>query len=230
MISSSSRLADVINQTPCILSVIDRLNIRLGFHDATIRDICNRYGFSVELLTSIFNIYAHNGYEPQIDALSKQDILKLVKYLQTSHRYYSKKSFPKLHRKIHLLLKKGDASNAQILHKFYDDYSEELAHHFLFEETTVFPYVKRLLSNTVKVESRFDIYSFAQNHTNIEEKLSDLKNILLKYLPEDYPSALRIDLLNNIYAIEQDLARHTIIEDKMLIPAIIRLETISGRK
>ena len=179
-ITSSTLLADVVNTNPAILSVLERLDIRLGFHEATVKDICSEYGLSSNLLISIFNIYANDGFEPQAKFLTKQDVLKLIRYLETSHNYYSKKSFPSLHGKIHLLLKEGDQSNAKILNKFYDDYSQEMKHHFLFEENIVFPFMKEQAQTEMERPVPFDITLFAENHGNIEDKLSDLKNTFLK--------------------------------------------------
>ena len=223
MVSSTSHLADVVNANPGILSVLERLNIRLGFHEATIEDICKRYGLSENLVLSIFNIYNNSAYQPQADSLSKEDMSRLIAYLQTSHEYYSRKSFPALHNKIHRLLKEGDQNNAKIINRFYDDYSDEMRHHFIFEENIVFPFLKELLEKEETRSAPFDLQLFSENHTNIEEKLSDLKNTILKYLPDSYSPSLRTEILKDIYSIEEDLKKHTAIEDKLLLPAICSL-------
>jgi len=223
MVSSTSHLADVVNANPGILSVLERLNIRLGFHEATIEDICKRYGLSENLVLSIFNIYNNSAYQPQADSLSKEDMSRLIAYLQTSHEYYSRKSFPALHDKIHRLLKEGDQNNAKIINRFYDDYSDEMRHHFIFEENIVFPFLKDLLEKEEERAAPFDLQLFSENHTNIEEKLSDLKNTILKYLPDSYSPSLRTEILKDIYSIEEDLKKHTAIEDKLLLPAICSL-------
>lgn len=223
MISSTSHLADVVNANPGILSVLERLNIRLGFHEATIEDICKRYGLSENLVLSVFNIYNNSAYQPQADSLSKEDMSRLIAYLQTSHEYYSRKSFPALHDKIHRLLKEGDQNNAKIINRFYDDYSDEMRHHFIFEENIVFPFLKDLLEKEEERAAPFDLQLFSENHTNIEEKLSDLKNTILKYLPDSYSPSLRTEILKDIYSIEEDLKKHTAIEDKLLLPAICSL-------
>ncbi|MBQ4196735.1 MAG: helix-turn-helix transcriptional regulator [Bacteroidales bacterium] len=223
MISSTSHLADVVNANPGILSVLERLNIRLGFHEATIEDICKRYGLSENLVLSVFNIYNNSAYQPQADSLSKEDMSRLIAYLQTSHEYYSRKSFPALHNKIHRLLKEGDQNNAKIINRFYDDYSDEMRHHFIFEENIVFPFLKDLLEKEEERAAPFDLQLFSENHTNIEEKLSDLKNTILKYLPDSYSPSLRTEILKDIYSIEEDLKKHTAIEDKLLLPAICSL-------
>lgn len=223
MVSSTSHLADVVNANPGILSVLERLNIRLGFHEATIEDICKRYGLSENLVLSVFNIYNNSAYQPQADSLSKEDMSRLIAYLQTSHEYYSRKSFPALHDKIHRLLKEGDQNNAKIINRFYDDYSDEMRHHFIFEENIVFPFLKDLLEKEEERAAPFDLQLFSENHTNIEEKLSDLKNTILKYLPDSYSPSLRTEILKDIYSVEEDLKKHTAIEDKLLLPAICSL-------
>lgn len=223
IVSELSILADAVSANPALLSVLDRLGIRLGFHEATIKDVCNKYGLSALLLTDICNIYICKDYKPRTEVLSKQDTRRLIGYLKTSHRYYSQKSFPELHSKIHRLLKEGDQSNAKILNKFYDDYDEEINRHFIFEEETVFPFLEDLLEGKTALVNPFNLGRFEENHTNIEEKLSDLRNTILKYLPDGYSHPLRIEILKDIYSIEKDLEKHTEIEDKLLVPAIRQL-------
>ena len=223
MITGKTHLADVVNANPAILSVLERLGIRLGFHEATIEEVCSRYNLSSLLLTDICNIYSRDGYEPRADSLSIQDIKRLIGYLKTSHDYYSRSSLPKLHEKIHLLLEEGDRNNARILHKFYDDYDEEINRHFRFEEEIVFPFLESLLDGDKNNIAPFDLHLFAENHTNMEDKLSDLKNTILKYLPDGYSQSLRTEILKDIYSLEEDLEKHTEIEDRLLVPSISRL-------
>ena len=224
-ITPQTKLSDIVAAKPSLLSVLERLNIKLGFGDASVLDICNQYGFSLPLFTNICAIYSGKRVDLQ-EPLGKEDLLHLIDYLQTSHKYYSKQLLPAIHNKIHQLAKNGDASNSRIINKFYDDYDIELANHFNFEENIVFPYTRQLLENGssrafgkgVKIEQ------FEQNHTNIEEKLADLKNILLKYLPPEYSNAIRFKLLSDISLLETDLLHHTAIEDMLLVPSLTILK------
>ena len=54
--------------------------------------------------------------------------------------------------------------------------------------------------------------------------------LILKYLPDSYSASLRTEILKDIYAIEEDLKKHTEIEDKLLLPAISRLMNMSAEK
>lgn len=226
-----TKLADIVSANPILLSVLERLKVKFGFGEATIAEICKKYSFSPELFLAVCNIYTTDDYQPQLEKIGKEDVIKLVDYLHTSHKYYQGKSLPTLHKKIHKLLEGKSGQSIKVLHKFYDDYDRELASHFEYEEKLVFPYIRTLVaSKPVKnshrdaKSSKMSIKKFEENHTNIETKISDLKSIVLKYLPEDFSVSVRLSVLRDIFEIEADLLRHTLVEDKLLIPLVLKLE------
>ena len=98
-----------------------------------------------------------------------------------------------------------------------------------YEEKTVFPYVEQLLLG--KVSENFDISTFSKHHDQVEDKLGELKNIIIKYLPSD-------DLHNNqltatlydIYNNEEWLRQHAIVEEQIFIPTIRMLEKRLNQK
>ena len=52
------KVADLLANDGNLLSILQRLDIRLGFGEATIADICARYGISTELFIMICSIYS----------------------------------------------------------------------------------------------------------------------------------------------------------------------------
>ena len=76
----------------------------------------------------------------------------------------------------------------------------------------------------------YDIETSEKNHSNIDDKLSDLKNILIKYLPNIGMVAEQTELLFQIFSLEDDLSRHTFIEDVVLIPLVRHMEILSHDK
>ena len=71
----------------------------------------------------------------------------------------------------------------------------------------------------------YTIDRFEEHHTQIHETLSDLKNLIMKSLPDVCDSRLRISVLLSIYNLQQDLDHHTCIEDDVLIPLVRMLES-----
>ena len=222
--SKRMKVADLLASDSSLLSILHRLDIKLGFGEAKISDLCARYGISEELFLMICNIYSFHDYQPHIDILDKSDIKSITTYLRASHRYYTTVCFPAIHEGIHTLVKGLDSVSQKLIDKFYDDYDSEIINHFKYEEEVVFPYIEKLLENNRPIDTQYRIGQFEENHSNINEKLNDLKNIIAKYLDEKYSSPQRFELLNDIYSVENDLRKHSLIENKLLIPLVEKLE------
>lgn len=218
------KVADLLASDGNLLSILQRLDIRLGFGEATIADLCARYGISAELFIMICNIYSYHDYVPQVESLAEKDIESITAYLRASHRYYTRGCFPAIHNSIHRLVNELDNVSRRVIDKFYDDYDNEVNNHFSYEEDVVFPYIESLLNNKEKSDDKYNIRQFGHNHSNINEKLNDLKNIIIKYLDEKYSLPLRFELLKEIYIVEEDLRKHSLIENKLLIPLVENLE------
>ena len=106
--------------------------------------------------------------------------------------------------------------------KFFEDYRVELEKHFGREEEQVFPYVESILAGC-KPEG-YSIGDFEEHHESVDEKMEDMKNIVMKYLPEACDSDLQMWVLLSIYRLRDDLRRHTYVEDDILVPIVKRLE------
>ena len=92
-----------------------------------------------------------------------------------------------------------------------------------YEEQHVFPYVEGLLNR--KVDDSYDIDTFSKHHDQIDMKLRELKNIIIKYLPSDsHRNNQLIATLHDLYSNEEWLKQHARIEDEMFIPVIRNLE------
>ena len=222
--SKRMKVAELLASDSSLLSILQRLDIKLGFGEAKISDLCARYGISEELFLMICNIYSFHEYQPHIDILDKNDIKSITTYLRASHCYYTTVCFPAIHEGIHTLVKGLDNVSRKLIDKFYDDYDNEIINHFKYEEEVVFPYIEKLMDNNRPIDTQYRIGQFEENHSNINEKLNDLKNIIAKYLDEQYSSPQRFELLNDIYSVENDLRKHSLIENKLLIPLVEKLE------
>ena len=70
----------------------------------------------------------------------------------------------------------------------------------------------------------YNIGVFARRHNQIETKLTELKNIMVKYYPARVDNEYLNEVLFDIYACEQDLCSHCRVEDYMFVPLILELE------
>lgn len=221
--SARMKMAEIITD-PGILSIIERMNIKLGFGEASIEEICKRYGLSTNLFLMICNMYLSDTYEPDTETLTINDIPKIIGYLQKSHAYWIDSSFPKLHEDVHKMLDICDDLNKKILNKFYDDYDAEFKKHLDIEENQVFPYILALYEHKTDNKTVFKFDQIELYHNENNGALNDLKNIIIKYLPEKYTSTDRSEVLYDIFRLETDLKKHTMIENRILIPLVSKLK------
>ena len=197
LFSPGMKLADLVESNYELLVVLARMGIPLGFGES-----------SVPVLP----------YEQ----LTSDDLGGVLDYLHTSHLYYLEVTLPHLDAKMAAMTATCDGVHSKILSTFFADYRREVDNHFDYEERTVFPYVQALLEKR-RVDG-YNILCFEDNHSDIDGKLCDLKNIIIKYLPENCSAKLRYEVLSDIFRFEEDLSRHTVIENQILIPLVEKLE------
>lgn len=225
--SASMKLADLIDLNWKLLNVLSRMGIGLGFGENTISEVCEKQGINLNSFLLICNVYTYDGYVPSVELLSGADPVTLVEYLHNSHSFYLDKEFPALEKNIGAMVEPCDGKQKKIVARFFSDYKAQVENHFAYEESVVFPYVRALGDGVLR--EGYTIEQFEENHSNIEETLDDLKNIVMKYLPDTCDTVLRNEVLYRIFRLGEDLTKHTIIEESVLIPMVNRIEGAAGR-
>ena len=86
----------------------------------------------------------------------------------------------------------------------------------------MFAYVRALLAGEHTKE--YNIGVFARHHDQVNAKLTELKNIIIKYYPANGDNRLLNATLFDIFSCEEDLASHNRVEDYLFVPAIMELE------
>lgn len=175
----------------------------------------------------ICNIYAFENYSPRKEEIDQTEIDQLLAYLRHSHSYYLDDRIQRIQDQLKIMSANSDLAHQKILNRFFEEYKNEVINHFEYEEKTVFPYIQSI--GVGKKATGYEIEIFEQNHSNIDDKLSDLKNIFIKYWPADSSQKERTAILFNIFSLEEDLRKHTFIEDKVLIPLVQKLEQNYGK-
>ena len=216
------KMADLIESNYHLLAVLTRFGITGGFGEKTVRDICEKNHLDTDTFLLICNVYTHRDHEPSEEILRDGHVDDILRYLHQSHDYYTNNALVLLASTIEELIIPCSVAQKKAIWQFFTDYKEELDKHFAYEEGKVIPYVQSLLLG--KRNPSYSIDRFEENHSNIDEKLSDLKNLILKSLPTACDDRLRVRLLNYIFALRSDLDSHTAIEDNILVPMVRLIE------
>jgi regulator of cell morphogenesis and NO signaling len=223
-----TKMCDVINDNPYLLLLLRHFEINEALGEKTIEDICKENKISENLFVSFVNMY--NGISPDsIDIYTTKDVIDIVTFLENTHQYYLEDQFPIINKLIQKLNKFNDKKVALMIEKFFEEYYKEVIQHLNYEDNVAFPYINKLInSKNIRQKSKYKISDYRKHHDDIAEKLLDLKNILLKYLPMKNVHALKRELLFNLYELEYDLNIHTVIEELILVPLVENFENGKG--
>jgi hypothetical protein len=63
---------------------------------------------------------------------------------------------------------------------------------------------------------------FDMPHADIDDRSNDIASLIVKSLPESAPTALRCDMLKDVYELRDDLRRHSNIETYLLRPLVVK--------
>lgn len=219
MYEADDKMISIIADNYDTLQSLGRFGINLGFGDKTVREVCEHQQVDTYTFLAVVNFTINGSREFDQELLS---IPTLLHYLKASHDYYLNFQLPFIRKQLVDALDVND-SLAKLIIKLYDEYAQEIHLHMEYEEQTVFPYVDHLLNN--QVDENYDIGIFSKNHSKIDVKLRELKNIILKYLPSDMRHNNQLTAtLYNLYINEEWLLNHAMVEDYLFIPAISYLE------
>jgi len=225
MISGQLKMHDIVFDNPRILLVLENFNISLGFGEQTIQEICEKYNINEDLFLTIANLYCcKETVTIDVQYFGATEAKQLLQFLKSSHTYFLNEKIPQLKMLIDQKAEKSPSEKySKIIKKFIHDYAAEVFIHMNYENTVVFPYVESLLKKQ-KRNTTYTIDQFRKHHSNIEDKLIDLKNLLIKHVPPEYDSVVRRRMLFELYDLELDIGIHDYIENNLLIPIVERLE------
>ncbi|MBR5298055.1 MAG: hemerythrin domain-containing protein [Parabacteroides sp.] len=217
----TDKMSDLICDNYPMVLVLNRFGIDLGFGEQSIKDVCLLYDVNLCTFLTVVNFLVEKVSNPVMNIEQDFSLEALISYLHNAHAYFIDFRLPHLREKLVGAIEGCPEDVRIVIIKFFDEYSSEVYKHMSYEETTVFPYVRELLKGDRN--SKYSISIFSKRHDQIEMKIVELKNLLIKYYPGPGNHLLN-SVLFDLFATEEDLVSHSHVEDFLFIPAIRELE------
>lgn len=218
----SDKMSDLICDNYALLQVMSRFGMSLGFGDKSVREVCETDNVHCDTFLAVAN-FLKEGNNRMQDHIKGLSITALMDYLRRAHTYFLDFQLPTIRRKLIDAIDFSARNEVSFLIlQFYDDYVDEVRKHMEYENQKVFSYVENLLNGTHP--KGYNIGVFARRHNQINAKLTELKNIIIKYYPAGVDNQLLNATLFDIFSCEEDLASHNRVEDFLFVPAIMELE------
>lgn len=219
--NKAMKMSDLIDADYRLLLLLNRLNISLGFGEKNVDAVCKENGFDTDCFIFLANYQSNRCITNIQESFRLLPLAPFLQYLKSSHSYFLERRLPNVRRKLELVFK-GEDGLLQMVLDFFDDYTNEVSEHMQYEDDTVFPYVYSLIDKNS--DKQYSINIFEERHNDIEGKMNDLKQILMKYVPGTTDQMLMINILTELYMSEEELEAHTFIEDSLVIPRVKEIE------
>ena len=200
-------LHELIEKNNRILLLMEHFGTGFTVADLTIEELCRLRDINPEIFACFCNLYNgnfQNFYEPK----NSEDINQIIVFLENAHRYYTDEIYPEIKYYIKKLSEINDTDDINMLEKFFELYFSEVKKHLEYEQKKLFPML-RAMDFSAKGGSKV-------RHGDIETKLADLKNLLLKHIRLVDKNGLKRKLLTAILEFQFDLNVHSMIEESLL--------------
>ncbi len=223
-IREGHKIASLIYDNPSLLLPMEHLGLSIIDNNQTVEQTCASNSVNLKVFLVFCNLY--NGYLPtenDMDGLG--DIPLIIRFLRNGHKYYKLDRYPKIKGYIHRMHEMRKTDNIVLIEKFFDDYFEEVLEHLNYEDEVAFPYFLHLINpNAAAPSLKFSVNEYREHHTDIETKLNDLKSLLIRHIPFREDLSLRRKFILSLSELEFELNLHSLIEEKILLPVLEKLE------
>ncbi|MBP3775250.1 MAG: hemerythrin domain-containing protein [Bacteroidaceae bacterium] len=218
------KLYDVIQDNSRVLQIMSRLGMPLGFGEKSVRQVCEDSGVDTVTFLALAN-YMKLGKEVVYYFIDKISVASFMDYLIRCHHYFHFFLLPYIRRLLVEAINYSEANKvAFLIIKSYDEYAEAVKRHTDLENTKIFPNVKLMVSG--HPVQGFHISNFIRSHEGMDKKLTELRNIVIKYYnaPTSAHQEHLYAVLIQIFNLEADMRAHCELEDSLFVPAVQLIE------
>ncbi len=234
MITREWPMYRVVLENLQLLPLLPRFNLKPGFGELSVDEVCRAHGVNTDFFLEIANAYLDELYVPG-EGLSLFSLSTMVNYISATHVYYKDIALPSVENKLHRLMEHSKLSEKEInlVTTFFNDYKKDFMIHLSQEEERILPYVLELEKQASREKPdpefiqklrTYSIREFEQEHDRLETSLKHLSELIIKYLPPFDDLQLCHQVLYDLAMLMKDLVDHADVEDKVLIPRVAELE------
>lgn len=228
LLSPGLKMSEVVMNNPYLVLLLEHFDILLPLQDKSVQEVCQEKNINTDVFLTFANLYNGVSYTPKMP-FSFNDTQTILNYLKSSHKYYANEIYPNILGTIKQMFMVNSHKEIVMVEKFFNEYFNEVIEHLDYENQIVFPYISGLYGYIVDGKPypeniNYSVTDYKEHHNDIEEKLTDLKHLLIKYLPLEDDQQVRRKLLFNLFELEYDLSIHSKIEDLILIPLVSEME------
>ncbi len=202
----------------------------------TLEDACKSQGLNVDEVTKKLEVIFRKNTKFIGEDFQNMSLDKLADYIMFKHHSYVREMVPVMLAHTQKVADKHGEKypNLVKIAELWHELAGELTHHMFKEENILFPYVKRLVAayrtaNEVLMPRQPFISSPIEvmelEHDRAGELMKEIRELSDNYTPPlDACTSYQLSF-NELREFEMDLHRHIHLENNLLFPKAIKLET-----
>lgn len=228
LVTSETKLCDVILDEPSVITVINRFGIALGVGDKSVKEICRQKGIDTNFFLTILNAYIYESFFPEngFDSFGAQEI---IGYLEKTNQSYLRYQLPNIERHFKALIDHSDKNNnLPLLLSLYNEVKDEMLKRIDNDNRHWFAEILRHEKGVAPGQLTVEASDAHRAADSIEDKLSDLKNMFVIHLRGDYDRNLCQAVLFAIISFEKDIRQNNRIRNHILYPLAVALKKASS--
>ncbi|HIR36946.1 MAG TPA: helix-turn-helix transcriptional regulator [Candidatus Limisoma gallistercoris] len=228
LVTSETKLCDVILDEPSVITVINRFGIALGVGDKSVKEICRQKEIDTNFFLTILNAYIYESFFPEngFDSFGAQEI---IGYLEKTNQSYLRYQLPNIERHFKALIDHSDKNNnLPLLLNLYNEVKDEMHKRIDNDNRHWFAEILRHEKGVAPGQLTVEASDARRVADSIEDKLSDLKNMFVIHLRGDYDRNLCQAVLFAIISFEKDIRQNNRIRNHILYPLAVALKKASS--
>ncbi|MDR2843700.1 MAG: hemerythrin domain-containing protein [Candidatus Symbiothrix sp.] len=208
---STDSMSQLISENYPALTVLSRFGITLGVGEKTIDEVCREHQVDTDTFLAIIHLISDKERKTEEPPIY---LPALINYLRNSHTYFLEYRLPEIRKNLISVLTEGEDDLNKAVLEYFDQFTAAIRKHMLYENNKVF-------SMATGQSSREKLSTgFGKQHEQIEARLTEFKNILIKYYPAHNANTMN-RFLFDIFNCEQELTFHNAVEDELFLPTIV---------
>ena len=224
VITPEQKLADVILRDYNLIPVVNSFGIELGFGDKTIASICSKHQIDAVFFSVLLNVISSESYvlDKQINVLNTSQLLDYLRKTLANYKV-SQINVIDIHIAQLIASSSGENEHLQLIENFFFQFKTEFNQYESDVNIQLYDVIESVYDGFfckgMKPTCKFpDFELFREHFYQLNEKLSDMKSLLIKYLSGNFDRRIRNAIIYIISRFEEDMHNYMRLQYKLFKP------------
>lgn len=233
VITAETPVRDIVIDSPTAIPVLEQFGIDYccgGKH--TLAEACTSRNQSIAL---VLEELEHKGQDTTAPEVQWQTVplRELIDHIMQKHHTFTRDQLTLILELASKVERRHGTAHPEVhkLNEVLAIINAELTHHFFCEENVLFPYIAQLdqkqtsTAHPIFGNMQQPVTQMMREHDQTGDELRVLREITNHYQPPDYACTTYRALYRAMEDLERDLHRHIHLENNILFPRALSLES-----